>query len=63
MKPLLEARDLVKHFPVATGFFRKANGVIKAVDGVSFDIGAGETLGAWAKAAAARPRPAGSSCG
>jgi peptide/nickel transport system ATP-binding protein len=44
-KPLLEVRDLAKHFPITSGFFRKTTGMIKAVDGVSFDIRAGETLG------------------
>jgi oligopeptide transport system ATP-binding protein len=42
--PLLEVRDLVKHFPVGGGFFRP-RGVVRAVDGVSFTIRRGETLG------------------
>jgi oligopeptide transport system ATP-binding protein len=37
---LLEARDLVKHFPV-----RRSKDVVHAVDGVSFDVHRGETLG------------------
>ena len=43
-KPLLEVRALVKHFPVRTGILRRVTGAVKAVDGVSFDIAAGETL-------------------
>jgi oligopeptide transport system ATP-binding protein len=42
---LLEVRDLVKHFPVSSGLFGKPWGVIRAVDGVSFTIRRGETLG------------------
>jgi oligopeptide transport system ATP-binding protein len=42
---LLEVRDLVKHYPVAAGLFGRAVGVVRAVDGVSFTIRRGETLG------------------
>ena len=43
---LLEARDLKKHFPVTRGIIlSRVTGWIKAVDGVSFQIRAGETLG------------------
>jgi oligopeptide transport system ATP-binding protein len=43
---LLEIRDLKKHFPVMKGVvFQKPIGWVKAVDGVSYTIGAGETLG------------------
>ena len=41
---LLSARDLVKHFPVRKGLFGRRVGAVKAVDGVSLDIAAGETL-------------------
>src|SRR5579871_3703742 len=45
-EPLLEVRDLKVHFPFARGpIFRRAHGFIRAVDGVSFTIGPGETLG------------------
>jgi peptide/nickel transport system ATP-binding protein len=44
-KPLLKVRDLKKHFPITQGVFRKVVGHVKAVDGVSFDIFEGETLG------------------
>jgi oligopeptide transport system ATP-binding protein len=42
---ILEVRNLVKHFQVSTGFFGGAAGTVKAVDGVSFSIRRGETLG------------------
>ncbi len=44
--PILEVRNLVKHFPVMTGMiFQRQIGAVKAVDDVSFTIHAGETLG------------------
>jgi oligopeptide transport system ATP-binding protein len=43
--PLLAVRDLYKHFPVRRGVLRRETGAIRAVDGVSFDLAAGETLG------------------
>jgi len=42
---LLVVRDLVKHFPIRRGVFRHVGSVVKAVDGVSFDLVRGETLG------------------
>ncbi|MEU1641816.1 dipeptide ABC transporter ATP-binding protein [Micromonospora zamorensis] len=43
---ILEVNDLVKHYPVTQGVvFRKTVGQVKAVDGVSFGLRAGETLG------------------
>ncbi|QHE51187.1 ABC transporter ATP-binding protein [Pontibacillus sp. HMF3514] len=42
---LLEVKDLKMHFPVKGGFFRRTIGNVKAVDGVTFDIKKGETLG------------------
>jgi peptide/nickel transport system ATP-binding protein/oligopeptide transport system ATP-binding protein len=43
---LIEVRDLVKHFPLTKGIlFRKQVGAVRAVDGVSFDVVEGETLG------------------
>jgi oligopeptide/dipeptide ABC transporter ATP-binding protein len=42
---ILEVRDLVKHFQVGGGFLGGAPQVVKAVDGVSFSIRRGETLG------------------
>jgi oligopeptide/dipeptide ABC transporter ATP-binding protein len=43
--PILEVRDLKKHFPVKKGLLRRTVGQVHAVDGVSFTIGEGETLG------------------
>ena len=45
MTPLLSVKDLVKHFPVKKGLLQQTVGQVRAVDGVSFDIGPGETLG------------------
>ena len=43
---LLEARDLKKYFPVTKGIlYQRVTGYVKAVDGVSFQVRAGETLG------------------
>jgi oligopeptide transport system ATP-binding protein len=42
---ILEVRDLVKHFEVGGGFLGGPPGLVKAVDGVSFAIRRGETLG------------------
>jgi len=43
---MIEVRDLVKHFPLTKGIlFRKQVGAVQAVDGVSFDVVEGETLG------------------
>jgi len=43
--PLVRVRDLKMHFPIYSGLFRKRTGEVKAVDGVSFDVFEGETLG------------------
>ena len=44
--PLLEVRDLKKHFPVTKGLLlSKTTGYLKAVDGISFHIERGKTLG------------------
>ena len=44
--PLVEVRDLVKHFPLTRGIvFQRQVGAVQAVDGVSFDVQRGETLG------------------
>ncbi len=44
-KPLLDVRDLHTHFPIRSGVFQRVVGHVKAVDGVTFSIGKGETLG------------------
>lgn len=44
-KPLLDVQDLHTHFPIRSGVFQRVVGYVKAVDGVTFHIGKGETLG------------------
>jgi oligopeptide transport system ATP-binding protein len=44
-RALLEITDLVKHYPVRSGVLRRSVGTVHAVDGVSFSVGVGETLG------------------
>lgn len=45
-QPLVEVQDLKKHFPVTRGLvFQRSVGAVRAVDGVSFTIQRGETLG------------------
>ncbi len=46
MSALVEVRDLVKHFPITRGIvIQRKVGAVQAVDGVSFDVEQGETLG------------------
>ncbi len=45
MTPLLEVRDLKKHFPISKGVFSRVSSHVYAVDGISFHIERGETLG------------------
>ncbi|MCB9422393.1 MAG: ATP-binding cassette domain-containing protein, partial [Ardenticatenaceae bacterium] len=42
---LLQVQDLKKHFPIRSGLLRRQTGAVKAVDGVTFDVYKGETLG------------------
>ncbi len=44
-KSLLNIDNLAVHFPIGDGLMRRANGYVKAVDGVSFSLEKGETLG------------------
>jgi microcin C transport system ATP-binding protein len=44
-EPLLECRDLQVHFPIKSGFLRRTTSVVKAVDDVSLQVKAGQTLG------------------
>ncbi|QQA41746.1 ABC transporter ATP-binding protein [Pelagovum pacificum] len=43
--PLLSVRDLQVHFPIRQGVFQRTVGTVRAVDGVSFDLGRSETIG------------------
>jgi peptide/nickel transport system ATP-binding protein len=43
--PILEVKDLVKEFPIRSGFLRRRTGAVQAVSGVSFSVSPGETLG------------------
>ena len=42
---LLEVRDLRKHFPIRGGLLNRQTATVRAVDGVSFHVDTGETLG------------------
>ncbi len=44
-EPLLSVSDLKVHFPLGKGLLGRTAGVVKAVDGISFDLKPGETLG------------------
>jgi len=44
-RPLLDVEGLVKHYPVTEGVLRNEVGRVRAVDGVSFTVDRGETLG------------------
>ena len=44
-EPLLKVKDLVKHFPIRGGLFNRTVDKVHAVDGVSFELQTGETLG------------------
>ena len=44
-EPILEVAGLCKHFPIRAGIVSRTVGYVRAVDGVSFTIGRGETLG------------------
>ncbi|WP_158059105.1 ABC transporter ATP-binding protein [Halorussus halophilus] len=44
-EPLLSVRNLVKHYPITEGVLRREVGRVRAVDGITFDLFPGETLG------------------
>ena len=44
-EPLVEVRDLEMHFPIRSGLLSRQVGAVRAVDGVTFDVLRGETLG------------------
>ncbi|MFM9939754.1 MAG: ABC transporter ATP-binding protein [Hyphomicrobiaceae bacterium] len=45
LQPMLIAKDLKRHFPIKSGFLQGPPAFVKAVDGVSFEVAKGETLG------------------
>src|SRR4051795_15561 len=44
-EPVIVVRDLVKHFPLRHGALARSREYVRAVDGISFDVLGGETLG------------------
>ena len=42
--PVLDVRNLTKHFPIKSGIFKRSTAAVQAVTDVSFSVGAGETL-------------------
>ena len=58
--PLLSVRELRKHYPIERGFLSRTTGAVKAVDGISFDIGRGETLGLVGESGCGKSTAAGS---
>ena len=44
-EPLVRVDDLKMHFPIRTGLLKRETGAVRAVDGISFDVHRGETLG------------------
>ncbi|MFJ2214462.1 ABC transporter ATP-binding protein [Streptomyces sp. NPDC101062] len=45
VEPILRVTGLVKHFPITKGLLKRKVGAVQAVDGLSFDVRPGETLG------------------
>jgi peptide/nickel transport system ATP-binding protein len=45
LQPMLTVENLTKHFPIKGGLLKRTRAVVKAVDGVSFQVAKGETLG------------------
>ena len=59
---ILEVRGLKKYFPIRGGFFNTVVGQVKAIDGISFSIKRGSTMGWWESPVAERPPQEEPSC-
>ena len=59
---LIEVRNLVKHFEVSNSFFSSKKNVVKAVDGISFNIKPGESLGLGGQSGCGKTTTARSLC-
>lgn len=55
-REILRVENLVKHFPIRAGVFKRIVGWVKAVDGVSFSINEGETFGLVGESGCGKPR-------